>query len=66
MKDNLKIVFDLQNGFINYEGEAALSHHHEAAYDAYMTGFVFSHILKYKEIGRHLKEENAKKAEKAN
>ena len=27
-----------------------LSHYHEAAYDAHMTGVVFMHILKHKEI----------------
>ena len=27
-----------------------LSHYHEAAYDAHMTGVVFGHILKLKEI----------------
>ena len=27
-----------------------LSHYHEAAYDAHMTGIVFMHILKHKEI----------------
>lgn len=26
------------------------SHYHEAAYDAYMTGFAFANIIKYKEI----------------
>lgn len=27
-----------------------LEHYHEAAYDAYMTGYVFAKICKYKEI----------------
>ena len=27
-----------------------LSHYHEAAYDAHMTGVVFGHILKLKEM----------------
>ena len=27
-----------------------LSHYHEAAYDAYMTGVAFGHVLKIKEI----------------
>lgn len=27
-----------------------MSHYHEAAYDAHMTGVVFMHILKHKEI----------------
>ena len=42
--------FDLKNGFVNYHGSELLSHYHEAAYDAYMTGYVFARILKYKEI----------------
>jgi len=49
IKHNTKIVFDLKNGFTNYEGSASLSHYHEAAYDAYMTGFSFINILKFKE-----------------
>jgi hypothetical protein len=57
MKYNLKVKFDLENMFTNYEGEALLSHHHEAAYDAYMTGFCFVHIIKYMQIGKALKEE---------
>lgn len=44
-----KIVFDVDNGFINYEGSGLLSHYHEAAYDAYMTGFAFANVLKFKE-----------------
>ena len=35
MKDILKFEFDLKNGFCNYSGTEALSHYHEAAYDAY-------------------------------
>ena len=49
IKDNLKFQFDLQNGCVNYEGTAMLSHYHEAAYDAHMTGVAFAHILKLKE-----------------
>jgi poly(A)-specific ribonuclease len=49
-KHNIKFVFDLKNGFSNYEGTELLSHYHEAAYDAYMTGVVFGHVLKAKEI----------------
>lgn len=49
-KNNLRFEYDEKNGFCNYVGEAALSHYHEAAYDAYMTGFVFAHILKFKEL----------------
>jgi len=47
-----KIVFDLQNGFKNYDGQELLSHYHEAAYDAYMTGVCFAHILKFKEYDK--------------
>lgn len=49
IKDNLKFQFDLKNGCVNYEGTAMLSHYHEAAYDAHMTGVAFAHILKLKE-----------------
>lgn len=49
-KHNCKFKFDLKNGFGNYEGAALLSHYHEAAYDAYMTGVAFGHVLKAKEI----------------
>ena len=58
-KHNMRNQFDLQNNFSNYEGQALLSHYHEAAYDAHMTGHVFMHILKYKEI------ESAKNASKS-
>lgn len=37
-----KIVFDLERDFKNYEGSELLSHYHEAAYDAYMTGVCFA------------------------
>jgi len=50
LKDVLSFRFDLKNGFVNYHGAELLSHAHEAAYDAYMTGFAFAKILKYKEI----------------
>jgi len=49
-KNNLKFRFDLKNGFGNYDGTSLLSHYHEAAYDAYMTGVAFGTILKIKEI----------------
>ena len=49
-KKNLRFRFDLKNGFVNYEGTGMLSHYHEAAYDAHMTGVVFGHILKLKEM----------------
>lgn len=49
-KYNLRFKYDLRNGFTNYEGSAMLSHYHEAAYDAHMTGVAWAHILKLKEI----------------
>lgn len=49
-KKNLKFNYDVKNGCSNYEGTAALSHYHEAAYDAHMTGVVFGHILKIKQL----------------
>jgi hypothetical protein len=30
----VKVAFDLDNDFTNYEGTALLSHYHEAGYDA--------------------------------
>lgn len=47
-----KIVFDVENGFKNYEGSELLSHYHEAAYDAFMTGLCFANILKFKEFDK--------------
>ena len=49
-KSNLKWRFDTKNACSNYEGQALLSHYHEAAYDAHMTGVAFMHIIKHKEI----------------
>ena len=46
------IAFDLEGGFKNYEGTELLSHYHEAAYDAYMTGFAFAHVIKFKETDK--------------
>lgn len=40
----------MANGFSNYEGTELLSHYHEAAYDSYMTGVAYGHVLKMKEI----------------
>ena len=45
----MRIKFDLDNGFKNYDGTELLSHYHEAAYDAYMTGYSFASIAKFKE-----------------
>lgn len=49
-KSNLRCKYDTKNQCSNYAGQALLSHYHEAAYDAHMTGVVFAHILKHKEI----------------
>ncbi|TNV81953.1 hypothetical protein FGO68_gene6872 [Halteria grandinella] len=46
----VKVAFDIEKGFGNYEGSALLSHYHEAAYDAYMTGHAFAHCIKFKEF----------------
>lgn len=56
LKDMPKVAFDLKNGFVNYDGAGLLSHYHEAAYDAYMTGVAFAGIMKYKEV-EHPKDE---------
>lgn len=50
IKQNLTFVYDSFRGCDNYEGEKALSHYHEAAYDAHMTGFAFGHVVKLMEI----------------
>ena len=42
----------MKNGCGNYDGTNLLSHYHEAAYDSHMTGVVFAHIIKFKEIER--------------
>ena len=48
----MRIAFDLENDFKNYEGSELLSHYHEAAYDAFMTGVCFANILKFKEYDK--------------
>lgn len=48
----MRISFDLDHGFSNYDGQELLSHYHEAAYDAYMTGICFANILKFKEYDK--------------
>ena len=45
----LEFNFDVKNEFVNYEGTAMLSHYHEAAYDAHMTGLSFAYIRKLKD-----------------
>ncbi len=37
-----------------------LSHYHEAAYDAYMTGVCFAKILKFKEFDKGKPQQQAK------
>ena len=46
----LQFRFDLENGLSNYQGSNLLSHYHEAAYDAYMTGYCYALILKFMEV----------------
>ena len=53
----------MKNGFKNYHGSDLLEHYHEAAYDAYMTGYVFAKVLKYKEVD-DLYHQNKKKGDK--
>lgn len=48
----MKIAFDLDKDFKNYDGSELLSHYHEAAYDAFMTGVCFANILKFKEYDK--------------
>ncbi|CDW88814.1 caf1 family ribonuclease containing protein [Stylonychia lemnae] len=50
LKVQFRINFDIQGGFTNYESSGVLAHYHEAAYDAYMTGYAFANIMKYKEV----------------
>lgn len=49
LRHQLRINFDVNGGFGNYESAGLLAHYHEAAYDAYMTGVAFANIMKYKE-----------------
>ncbi len=62
----IKIAFDLDNNFKNYDGSELLSHYHEAAYDAFMTGVCFANILKFKEHdkGKPAQASTAKKGTK--
>ena len=55
-KSMLKFGFDVRNGCGNYNGTDLLSHYHEAAYDAYMTGLVFAMVLKRKELDTNKKQ----------
>lgn len=55
MKNVLHYRFDSKNKFTSYLGTDLLSHYHEAAYDAYMTGVCFATIMKYQEIQDQLK-----------
>jgi hypothetical protein len=64
IRSNLNFVFDLKNGCDNYEGAKALSHYHEAAYDAHMTGLTFGHVVKLLCI-EDLKQADKEKAKDA-
>ena len=55
------LAMDFGSGFDNYRGSELLSHYHEAAYDAYMTGYAFAKILKYKEIDERHHQKRIKK-----
>ena len=48
-KDNIRVDFDLQGGFVRYHGQH-MTFYHEAAYDAHMTGVAFVHALKIMEM----------------
>lgn len=43
--------FDIKNGFDKYENAGVLEMAHEAAYDVFMTGVAFAHMIRYKEPG---------------
>ena len=59
--DILQVRFDTQNQFLAYHGEGAESRCHEAAYDAFMTGYIFAKIAKYKEIDEIFLENRRKR-----
>jgi hypothetical protein len=67
-KKMLKFQFDLKGGCVNYDGTAMLSHYHEAAYDAHMTGVSFAQIMKLLQMNKIMKpagkNEKDKKASK--
>jgi len=50
MQANLQIYFDLHGGFTRYHGQEGTQFHHEAAFDAFMTGYIFAQMIKFKEI----------------
>ena len=49
IKEMFEFEFDTINGFVNYAESSRETKHHEAAFDAYMTGYCFPIIIKYKE-----------------
>jgi len=59
--DILQLRFDTKNQFLAYHGEGAESRCHEAAYDAFMTGYIFAKIVKYKEIDQIFLENRRKR-----
>jgi len=62
--DVLEFEFDLKNRFENYHGSGLLSHYHEAAYDAVMTGYAFAKMLKFKEIEELFQSNRSNKKDK--
>ena len=53
LKFNCFVNFDRENGLNRYEGSSVESQHHEAAFDAYMTGHTFPIMLKHKDKGHN-------------
>ena len=49
LKYNCMISIDNANGMNKYEKSTIENQHHEAAFDAYMTGFCFPLIIKFKD-----------------
>lgn len=49
LRPMFSIDFDKSHAFAKYEGSSVESKHHEAAFDAYMTGYCIPFILKFKE-----------------
>jgi hypothetical protein len=53
LKFTCMISFDESNGLNKYADSSVESKHHEAAFDAYMTGYCIPFILKYKDKPAH-------------
>lgn len=54
LKDN--VIIELSEGYESYSTAEADGKAHEAGYDAYMTGYIFATLMKYKEIGLFLEK----------